>query len=123
MNIIQRLRRFLARGKRGKPVVPSAWQAPYPNDPAELGPVADSGDRLAQIKLARILAEKGDIEGLTARADRGDEHAQERLVQVLIERGDVEGSPPGPTAATGMHKKGSPTFSGPANVFPPVRCL
>jgi hypothetical protein len=43
------------------------------------------------LRLADLLADRGDLEGLRARADAGDGIAAFRLVKLLAERGDLEG--------------------------------
>ena len=52
---------------------------------------ADAGDGHAAVRLAELLAERGDLDGLRARADAGDRHAAERLAELLAERGDLDG--------------------------------
>ena len=49
---------------------------------------ADAGDEAAAWRLAGLLAERGDLDGLRARADAGDGHAAARLAELLVERGD-----------------------------------
>jgi predicted negative regulator of RcsB-dependent stress response len=51
----------------------------------------DAGDGLAALRLADLLAEHGDIDGLRARADAGDRTAAEHLARLLAERGDING--------------------------------
>ena len=43
-------------------------------------------------RLADLLAERGDLDGLRARADAGDGHAAGRLAELLAERGDLDGA-------------------------------
>ena len=56
---------------------------------------ADAGDedaaRYLAVRLARLLAGRGDVDGLRARADAGDEAAAWRLVRLLADRGDLGG--------------------------------
>jgi hypothetical protein len=52
---------------------------------------ADAGDEHAAGRLAELLAEAGDLDGLRARADAGDEHAARRLAELLAEAGDLDG--------------------------------
>jgi thioredoxin-like negative regulator of GroEL len=42
------------------------------------------------VELARLLYERGDVEGLRARADADDPHAALTLAGLLHERGDVD---------------------------------
>ena len=53
---------------------------------------ADAGDRAAAWRLAELLAERGDLDGLRARADAGDGDAAWRLAELLAERGDLDGA-------------------------------
>ena len=73
---------------------------------------ADAGDGHAAARLADLLAERGDLDGLRARADAGDGHAARRLADLLAERGDLDGAAqicaPGPTPATGLPPCGWP---------------
>ena len=83
-------RRRRARRLRGWPVCwPSAatWTRP-----ADLRARADAGDGHAAARLADLLAERGDLDGLRARADAGDGHAAVRLAGLLAERGDLDGA-------------------------------
>jgi TIR domain len=43
-------------------------------------------------RLADLLAERGDLDGLRARADAGDRDAALRLADLLAERGDLDGA-------------------------------
>jgi predicted negative regulator of RcsB-dependent stress response len=52
---------------------------------------ANASDKFAASQLVRLLADRGDLDGLRARADAGDENAAERLVHLLFERGDLDG--------------------------------
>ena len=61
---------------------------------------ADVGDLIGAWRLAGLLSERGDVDGLRARADAGDRYADKQLAELLIERGDVDGCAPGPTSAT-----------------------
>ena len=47
--------------------------------------------RDAARRLAELLAERGDLDGLRARADAGDGYAALRLAELLAERGDLDG--------------------------------
>ena len=42
-------------------------------------------------RLADLLAEHGDLDGLRARADEGDWYAARRLADLLAEHGDLDG--------------------------------
>ena len=53
---------------------------------------ADADDEHAAERLAALLAQRGDLDGLRARADVGDGPAAERLAGLLAERGDLEGA-------------------------------
>ena len=53
---------------------------------------ADNGDGHAAGELARLLARRGDLDGLRARADVGDWSAARRLTELLRERGDLDGA-------------------------------
>ena len=52
------------------------------------GPTPATGH--AALRLAELLAERGDLDGLRARADAGDGHAAMRLADLLAERGDLD---------------------------------
>jgi hypothetical protein len=52
---------------------------------------ADQGDSWAERRLVELLAQRGDVEGVRSRADQGDSWAERRLVELLAQRGDVEG--------------------------------
>ena len=66
---------------------------------AEAEPVwrtcAEAGDSIAAVRLAELLAARGDLGGavqeLRAWADAGDENAARRLADVLAWRGDLDG--------------------------------
>ena len=52
---------------------------------------ADAGSEDAADRLASLLAESGDLDGLRARADAGDGRAASRLADLLAGRGcDLE---------------------------------
>ena len=51
---------------------------------------ADAGDRDAAVRLAGLLKERGDLDELRTRADAGDRYAAERLADLLKERGDLD---------------------------------
>ena len=51
----------------------------------------DAGDDYAARRLAELLVERGDVEGLSRRADAGETAAAKLLAELLAERGDVEG--------------------------------
>jgi hypothetical protein len=53
---------------------------------------ADSGDFEAADRLALLLVERGDLDGLRARADAGDQAAARRLADLLTNRGDKDGT-------------------------------
>jgi hypothetical protein len=42
--------------------------------------------------LAKLLADRGDLDGLRARADAGDGPATSQLARLLVERGDLDGA-------------------------------
>ena len=46
---------------------------------------ADAGDRAAAVRLAELLADRGDLGGLRARADAGDADADLRLAGLLAD--------------------------------------
>ena len=49
---------------------------------------ADTGNSYAVVRLAELLAQRGDLDGLRARADTGDRDAARRLAALLGQRGD-----------------------------------
>ena len=51
---------------------------------------ADAGNLRAAWRLAELLAERGDLDGLRDRVDAGDRAAAERLAGLLTERGDLD---------------------------------
>jgi hypothetical protein len=51
---------------------------------------ADNVDAFAAQELARLLAERGDLDELRARADAGDGDAGWQLARLLAERGDLD---------------------------------
>jgi hypothetical protein len=51
---------------------------------------ADAGDQDAARELAKLLRERGDLDGLQARADAGNEAAAGPLAGLLAERGDLD---------------------------------
>ncbi len=53
---------------------------------------ADTGDTDAAAALAELLEKRGDLDGLRARADAGDTAAARRLADLLAERGDLDGA-------------------------------
>ena len=53
---------------------------------------AGAGDESAAVRLADLLSQRGDMEGLRARADAGDEYAAVKLASLLAERGDDDGA-------------------------------
>ena len=53
--------------------------------------LADADQWIAAELLADLLAERGDLDGLRARADAGDWVATGRLAGLLAERGDLDG--------------------------------
>ncbi len=106
------------RERRHERVPASTWDAAISHirDPADTAQLADSARRRllyryaislywpaanagfwpAEIRLADLLAEHGDLDGLGARADAGDWYvaerlAAERLADLLAERGDLDG--------------------------------
>jgi hypothetical protein len=52
---------------------------------------ADADDRWAADRLAGLLAERGDIDGLRARADAGDDYAAGWLAGLLARHRDIDG--------------------------------
>ena len=62
-------------------------------DLEELRTRADAGDQAAASELADLLAERGDLDELRTRADAGDEQAAGELGRLLAERGDLEKLP------------------------------
>jgi len=53
---------------------------------------AEAGDKYAARRLADLLHERGDLDGLRARADAGDESAAWRLASLLAKSGDLDGA-------------------------------
>ncbi|WP_052681644.1 MULTISPECIES: hypothetical protein [unclassified Frankia] len=53
---------------------------------------ADAGDRVTASRLADLLFEAGDRDGLRQRADAGDGDAARRLADLLAEAGDRPGA-------------------------------
>ena len=53
---------------------------------------ADAGDEDAAKRLADLLAERGDIDGLRALADAGDRDAARHLAELLDKRGHIDGA-------------------------------
>jgi len=51
---------------------------------------ADAGDGAAAERLAGLLAERGDLDGLRARIDAGDPYAAMRLPDLLVKQGRSE---------------------------------
>ena len=70
-------------------------------DLEELRTRADARRHAPAEQLARLLAGRGDLEELRTRADAGDWNAAEQLAELLAERGDLEGCAPAPTPVTG----------------------
>ena len=91
----------------------------------ELRTRADTGDDVAQGRLAWLLATRGDEAALTelrTRADTGDDVAQGRLAELLATRGDEAALTvfrPAPTPARGQPRAGSPRSSPLAATTPP----
>ena len=56
----------------------------------ELRARADAGDWNSASRLARLLAAHGDLDELRARADVGDQYAARQLAELLAERGDLD---------------------------------
>jgi hypothetical protein len=103
-----------SRGRRSARVPASAWDAliNHIRDPADAARLADSarsrllysyaiplyrlatdaGDDEAARRLAELLAERGDLDGLRGRADAGDVDAAFRLAGLLDEAGDLDGA-------------------------------
>ena len=80
-------------GRRRRPATPPrGWLSCWPSAATwtELRARADAGDRDAARRLAELLAERGDLDGLRARADAGDRYAARRLAGLLAERGDLD---------------------------------
>ena len=72
---------------------PCSWPTCWPSAATwtELRARADAGDRAAAVRLAELLADRGDLAELRARADAGDRAAAVRLAELLAERGDLDG--------------------------------
>ena len=107
------LTQHASRERRSARVPASTWDAvlSYIRDPADAARLADSarnrmlyryaiplyrraadaGDADAAGRLADLLEESGDLDGLRARAEVGDADAAERLADLLEERGDLDG--------------------------------
>ena len=51
---------------------------------------ADADNGVAAWQLAGLLANRGDLDELRARADAGDQYAAERLAELLFQRGEVD---------------------------------
>ena len=96
------------RRRRGMP--PGGWPSCWPSAATwtRLRARADAGDGDAASRLAGLLAERGDLDGLRARADAGDGHAARRLAELLAERATWTSCAPGPTPATGTPPCGWP---------------
>ena len=71
---------------------PSSWPGCWPTAATwtELRARADAGDWFAAVRLADLLAERGDLDELRARADTGDGYAAGQLAGLLAERGDLD---------------------------------
>jgi hypothetical protein len=71
---------------------------------------AGAGNEYAASRLARWLAERGDLDGATqilrARADAGDGRAAVRLASAATWTGPRRSCAPGPTPATSMKGRG-----------------
>jgi hypothetical protein len=71
------------------------WLAPPGNETARTGQSSpgrdDTGEEWPVRDLVRLLAQRGDKEGLRARADAGDSRAAAALAYTLAGRGDEEG--------------------------------
>jgi hypothetical protein len=52
--------------------------------------LADAGDSNGAFRLDRLLAERGDVDGLRARADAGDAYAGDQLADLLIKQSPGE---------------------------------
>ena len=83
----RRRRRDAARRLAGLLASAATWTGPQ-----ILRARADAGDGDAAGRLAELLAERGDLDGLRARADAGDGDAASRLAGLLAERGDLDGA-------------------------------
>jgi hypothetical protein len=74
---------------------------------------ADAGDHHAADRLAELLAERGDVDGLRARAATEEalqyRTAAGRLARLLYERGDLDGLRARPTPVTGLPSVGWPS--------------
>jgi hypothetical protein len=51
---------------------------------------AEVGDRDAAARLADLLAQRGDVDGIRARAEVGDQDAAQMLVGLLIKQNQRE---------------------------------
>ena len=73
---------------------PGSWPTCWPSAATWTGCATrarNAGDEDAAVRLAELLAERGDLDGLRARADAGDGYAAWRLAELLAERGDLDG--------------------------------
>ena len=90
---------------------PGGWPSCWPSAATwtELRARADAGDRHAARRLAELLAERGDLDGLRARADAGDE-ARRLAAGRAAGRARRPGRScaPGPTPATSTPPGGWP---------------
>jgi hypothetical protein len=73
------------------PAVKLAGLLAQRGDTEELRARADAGDWFAASGLAELLAQRGDLDQLRARADAGDAEAAVKLAGLLAERGDLDG--------------------------------
>jgi len=105
---------YAAQERRYKRLPASIWDAlvSHVQDPGDAARLADSaegrllyryaiplyrraaavGDRTAAARLARLLGERGDLDGLRARAAVGDRDAAARLADLLERRGNLDGA-------------------------------
>jgi hypothetical protein len=104
---------LVSQERRSARVPASTWDAliSHMRDPADTARLADSAenrllhryaiplywhaanvdDQHAARQLARLLAEREDLDGLRARADAGDGNAAQALARLLAEHGDLDG--------------------------------
>ena len=80
-----------ARADAGDGTPPGSWPSCWPSAATWTGcapgPTPATGRRR---RLADLLAERGDLDGLRARADAGDWYAAGQLAELLAERGDLD---------------------------------
>ena len=75
-----------------KSSLPGGWPVCSPSGATWtiLRALADAGDPDVALRLAGLLAERGDLDSLRALADAGDRGAAVQLARLLAERGDLD---------------------------------